>query len=156
MGDLKAVLSALQGAKGGDREVDALIVAALGRMTVKRYPPSDDFGPHDRWQFWSRDGEHFLGSEGRFPVPAYTASVDTALALVAEKLPGHTYLIGRGKTRPEEPLHGVFFSPDGSMKAGPEGSDWPVEVEHESLPICILTALFSALSALNEGGPANG
>jgi hypothetical protein len=150
MGDLKAVLSALQGAKGGDREIDCLIYEWL-------HP---EFTPAMRGTYYGEfTGEYFHEEEGVFHAPDYTdpvAGPGLCLALVAEKLPEHTYLIGRGKTRPEEPLHGVFFSPDGSMKAGSEGSDWPVEVEHESLPICILTALFSALFALHEGGPTNG
>lgn len=146
MGDLKAVLSALQGAKGGSREIDAEVARALGGTAWIAAPGTREMFGFDWCVRWP-------GEPPMLQLPTYTASVDAALALVAEKLPGHTYLIGRGKTRPEEPLHGVFFSPDGSMKAGPEGSDWPVEVEHESLPICILIALFSAL---HEGGSTNG
>lgn len=78
------LIARLEAASGPERELDAAIVAELNNATVRRYPPTDDFGPRDRWQFWSRDGAHFLGSEGKFKVPAYTASLDAALSLVPE------------------------------------------------------------------------
>ena len=84
----KDLIERLEAATGADRELDAAIVAFLNDAALKRYPPSDDYGPRDRWQFWSLDEKHFLGSESSFPVPSYTASLDAALALVGEKLPG--------------------------------------------------------------------
>lgn len=61
--------------------VDAAIVAALNNAIVKKYPPSTDFGPSARWQFWSKDGEHFLGNESKYPILSYTTSLDAAQAL---------------------------------------------------------------------------
>jgi len=77
-------------ATGPDRELDALIYAAINNASVKPYPLSSDFGPHDRWQFWSKDGAHFLGSEQRFRMKPVTASLDAIVALIGEKLPGRT------------------------------------------------------------------
>lgn len=70
--------------EGADRSVDAEIIAALNNALVKPYPPATDFGPHDRWQFWSLDGKHFLGSEAKFNVPLLTSSIDAALTLLPE------------------------------------------------------------------------
>lgn len=72
--------------RGPSPEMDAQIVAWHGSMSVRPYPPASDFGPHNHWQFWSRDGEHFLGSEGRFPVQAVTSDMRVGLAMA------HTYL----------------------------------------------------------------
>lgn len=74
--------------EGGSRELDAEIVALLNKATVRLYPPSDDFGPRAKWQFWSLDGAHFLGNESKFPVEPVTTSVDAALALAERVLPG--------------------------------------------------------------------
>lgn len=105
MGEREAIASLIlriEDAKGADREIDVEIVAHLNKATVRPYPPTDDFGPRDRWQFWSRDGEHFLGSESKYPVPAYTASVDAALALVERCLPGWSFQITHHPARPNE------------------------------------------------------
>lgn len=87
MASLSELLERVEACTGPDREIDAEIVAWLNNASVRRYPPTDDFGPRDRWQFWSLDGAHFLGSEGKFPVPPLTASIDAALALVEKRIP---------------------------------------------------------------------
>lgn len=88
---LNEIIERLEKARGPDRELDALIVAELHDATMRPYPPSDDFGWQNKWQFWTHDGKHFLGSEAKFPVPAYTSSVDAALTLV---LPDADWIIG--------------------------------------------------------------
>ena len=87
---LTDLLERVEGATGADREIDALFVAVLNNAQLRPYPPSDDFGPKNRWQFWSLDGAHFLGNEGtpKFKVEPITASLDAALALLARVLPG--------------------------------------------------------------------
>lgn len=75
--------------------LDAHIVAALNNATLRPYPPTDDFGPRNRWQFWSKDGAHFLGNEGKFPVAALTTSLDAAVALCERVLPGWDWQIER-------------------------------------------------------------
>lgn len=84
MTDLNELIERVAGLTGPDREVDAEIVAMLNDAMVKRYPPSNDFGPKDRWQFWSLDGKHFLGNESKYPVPHYTSSVEVAMTLVRD------------------------------------------------------------------------
>lgn len=78
------LLTRLENAKEGSRELDALIVAELNDAMVTPYPPRADYGPGNQWQFWSRDGKHFLGNESapRFKIPHYTTSLDAALTLV--------------------------------------------------------------------------
>jgi len=86
---LNELIDKLQAATEGSEALDAEITAYINNAIVRPYPPSNDFGLHDHWQFWSRDGEHFLGSEGRrFKVAPVTRSFDAALALMKSKLPG--------------------------------------------------------------------
>ena len=84
--DRADLIAALEKAERPSEELDVQIVAFLHNAIVKRYPPTDDFGPKNRWQFWSRDGAHFLGSEYKFKVLNYTASLDAALSLVPKGL----------------------------------------------------------------------
>ena len=78
------LITRLTAATEPSRKLDAEIVALLHDAIVKPYPPSTDFGPSAKWQFWSRDGAHFLGNESKWPVPHYTASLDAAMTLVPE------------------------------------------------------------------------
>ncbi len=73
-------------ASGPGERLDAEIVAALNDALLKPYPPQTDFGPGQRWQFWSLDGKHFLGNEARppFRVLPFTASLDAAMTLVVK------------------------------------------------------------------------
>lgn len=96
------VVERLEKGEGADRELDAEIVALLNDCIVKRYPPTDDFGPKATWQFWSNDGKHFIGSDSHSPtskffVPKLTASLDAAISLVEKMLPGCDWHIDRNK-----------------------------------------------------------
>lgn len=82
------LLERLEKATGPDTALDAAIVAELHDSIVKPYPPTDDFGPKNRWQFWSRDGKHFLSNESKWPVLPYTASFDAALTLIPKNWSG--------------------------------------------------------------------
>jgi hypothetical protein len=90
-----------EAATGPDDRIDAEIVAALNDALLKPYPPQTDFGPGQRWQFWSLDGKHFLGNEAKHPfkVLPVTASLDAAMTLAE----------GRGGE--------VTFFKDGTAKA---------------------------------------
>lgn len=87
MTDYAELIAKLAEAKEGTSELDALIVACLNDALLKPYPPQTDFGPSNRWQFWSLDGAHFLGNEGatRFKVERLTTSVDAILALIEKR-----------------------------------------------------------------------
>jgi hypothetical protein len=74
-------------AKGPSPQIDAEIVALRNNALVKPYPPQTDFGPGQKWQFWSLDGLHFLANEShaQFKVLPVTASLDAAMTLVPEE-----------------------------------------------------------------------
>lgn len=82
--ELRTLAEEVEKLAGPSEEMDALIVAALNSASVRRYPPTDDFGPKNRWQFWSTDGSHFLGSEHKFPVKPFTSSIDAAASLMPD------------------------------------------------------------------------
>lgn len=86
MTDLTELADRCEKATGPDERLNAEIVAALNDALLKPYPPQTDFGPGQRWQFWSLDGKHFLGNEAKHPfkVPPFTASIDDAMTLVPE------------------------------------------------------------------------
>lgn len=93
MSEIAELIEKVSKATGPSAEIDAAVVAWLNNATVRPYPPTDDFGPRNQWQFWSKDGAHYLGSESRFNVPPLTASLDAVIALVEKELPGwlHAY-----------------------------------------------------------------
>lgn len=72
--------------------------------------------------------------------PAFTASLDAALALVERVLPGCWYVFGKGKLRAAEPAYGaqILFGADEVLGIA----------EHDAgLPLALLAALLSALIA---------
>lgn len=81
---MKDLIERLKLAVKPDPSLDAAIVAELHQAIVRPYPPTDDFGPKARWQFWSRDGAHFLANESKWPVLPYTKSIEAALTLMQE------------------------------------------------------------------------
>lgn len=148
MGDLKAVLSALQGAKGPDRELDCCIYAAV-HATTGNPGRWSEVGPPtyaERRFFWCPDPEmDWLGYDLLYVSPNYTASVDTCLALVAEKLPGWDWSAGV-ITHPTDAETKIFAARLYQLQSAE-----PVKANNpHSLPLAILTALFSALSAQSE------
>lgn len=86
---MTTLIERLYSAGTGTRDLDAEIVAQQNNALVKPYPPATDFGPSSKWQFWSLDGQHFLGNESRFPVPPVTTSLDAAMGL-AKRVLDHT------------------------------------------------------------------
>lgn len=84
------LLSRISAAAGPSRELDAEIALAHG---------------------WKQERDTFIGDcwkspQGRYQPgpPRYTESIDAALTLVPK---GLFWLIGYGKTRPDEPLYGA-------------------------------------------------
>lgn len=126
------LIARLEQAKGPDRDLDAAIVAFQHKAIVKPYPPTDDYGPSNRWQFWSRDGEHFLANEGKWPVPAYTGSIDIALTLVPEGW--HWLIDGR-------PVDASFAA---SCVKGPD-------IEEASGPTPAIAVCIAAIEARKRG-----
>jgi len=108
--------------------IDADIVAFLHDAIAKRYPPTDDYGPKDRWQFWSEDEKHFLGNEAKWPIVPYTSSVDAALTLVGE---GALYRLTKNK-------NGLFTA---TIQCGEVGPNFIYEEADAHTPqnaICIV------------------
>ena len=86
--DIAELIGRLKKATSGSEALEAEIAAFRNNAIVKPYPPSDDFGPHDHWQFWSLDGLHFLGNESRAPfkLSPWTRSIDAASGLLSPGL----------------------------------------------------------------------
>ena len=77
--DLSALIAALEAAAVGSRELDERIALHVG------------------WAV-QPDGQMQAG------IPAYSTSLDAALTLVPD---GMWWLLGKGRTRPDEPLYGA-------------------------------------------------
>lgn len=93
-------------------------------------------------------GRQRRGYIGRHMVAPATFSLVCALTLLDGQFPRCGYLLGRGRTRPDEPLYGAqIFERELS-----ERKDNPIaEAEHEaSLAIALLLALIRALIARGE------
>lgn len=99
--DLEALASRVEQAEGADRELDALIFRAIGA------PMPDKFGPLSIDLEWDETGTSALMAVGemqvRFTPPAYTGSVDAALALVP-KGAGHWPQMIYSGTNPNNPM----------------------------------------------------
>ncbi|MBN9601853.1 MAG: hypothetical protein J0G33_02870 [Afipia felis] len=97
MSDLKPLIECLEATNGPDRELDCLIENTLGIAKFER-DPRVGFGDADY---------------ARIPPKPYTASLDAVMALMPE---GHGWLVGNGRTRPDEPLGGAqIYSLDGKQ-----------------------------------------
>jgi hypothetical protein len=116
-----------------DPQIDAEIVALLSDASVLPYPPATDFGPHDRWQFWSIDGKHFLGNERKFRVTPITASIDAITALIERELPGSDIII-RLVRNPSTNWPGKFSAR--IEPTGPCDLDIVCRAETQALALC--------------------
>lgn len=90
-----------------------------------------------------RDGDPILMNDLR--VPPLTRDLQQAVNITEKTLPGAWYLIGKGKTRADEPLYGaqIMFGSDEVLGSG----------EHDTNPaIALLIALFAALAERAKGG----
>lgn len=124
------LIAALEKAEAPDRDFDSAIVALNNNSLCRPYPPSDDFGPKNRWQFWSLDGRHFLGSETKFKVPYYTSSIDAALTLTG----GVAW-------------HLEYSDDDNEFRASLfDGHDWKHGISWKSAAIAICIAALKARS----------
>lgn len=99
-----------EAAEGPDRTLDVEIAVAL--KIAPRFDPSIyivplEYRPYDRSGWVAVDAVHPNGERHcchAREVPRYSASVDAALTLIPD---GMWWLIGKGRTRPDEPLYGV-------------------------------------------------
>jgi hypothetical protein len=141
MGDYTSIIEALEGAKEGSRELDARVYAL-----VKAYP-----GEPGRWTevgpptfkviryFWCPDPKMaWLGYDLLNIAPAWTTSLDAALALVREKLPGANTMGHESNPKGAEAYVSRNYVGEGH---------WLFEGNASTAPIALLIALFTALQA---------
>lgn len=77
--------------------------------------------------------------------PTYTASLDAAIALAERILPGCGLLLGKGRTRPDEPLFGAQIY---ATAMGYRDEEPVAEAEHNSsLALALCLAIIRALIA---------
>lgn len=97
-----------QTAEGPGRALDVGIAEFMGKVLMPWHAIAQDDGC-----FMRRVGDTWLEIthskvSGMWPtdryIPRYTASIDAALTLIPD---GMWWLIGKGRTRPDEPLYGV-------------------------------------------------
>jgi len=108
--ELAGLIERVEKATGPDGAIDDLLY-----WTLKQHPAK---GPFAR-------------------IPAYTASIDAAVALVERLLPGIFWVIGQGKTNSVEKLFGcqLLFGTEEIIGSG----------ESDHAPLAILLALLKAL-----------
>ncbi len=126
MSDLASLLEQVRSAKGADRELDWHVADATGHESFNTTIQG-------MWQ------PYMTGSRADKAVPAYTASIDAALALVDRKLPGWSWKVV-GEPAATNPHCAVI------RNAGKLSDVAPASVaSHRTAPLAILLALLTAL-----------
>lgn len=85
MTDLAQLISRLEAASEGSRELDAAMFRAIGA------PLPDKFANLNLELTWGPDGSAYMPvgeMQVRYEPPAYTTSIDAIVALIERKLPG--------------------------------------------------------------------
>lgn len=121
--DLKELLERIKAASGAERDLDGLIF-----VTLKLDPNLSNLAGHP--------GFVLDGSRNAFSVPAYTKSIDAALALVERVLPEHDWILGH--TNSGLTIHCQLGPSKEHMEFG------------ANPPLAILSALLTALIAQDE------
>jgi hypothetical protein len=139
---IQSIIKQLSGADASSREIDGAILWQVQRKRAEVIYWNAAMGlPHPL-------GDEMPAGLGRHAVnmnaPAYTLSVDAALDLIPEN---HEWLIGRGRTRPNEPLFGIqIFNPgSGRVLHMPPPL---AEAEANTLAIAICLASLRARAAI--------
>lgn len=127
MADRAELMERLEALQGPDRDVEEALA-----LTYGGFKTSYEVGMAGNW--WHRFTEGGLTTS----VPAYTSSIDAALALVEKVLPGW-WLHGLGRS----PLHGLWWATLYSLE---ERRAAEVEDQH-SAPLAILIVLLRSLEA---------
>jgi hypothetical protein len=123
---LKELLERVEKATGPDRDIDFDLAELLDEFA---FVPT--FGMAGNW--YKRPVQYGLTTD----VPAYTASIDAAVALVGKVLPGWSWVVGRNDTDSE---HMCIMGDSPQNEFESEGS---------SPPLAILAAMLRALIAIN-------
>lgn len=132
------LLVRVEAAREPDRELDAAIdIAMFGGETIwKQTNYTMEMYPASR-----RPNKAFLGGIGNEHVPLVTASIDAALLLVAQKLPGAEYQLSNlyGIAHVEMPLNATNNEDMCSARR-----------DDGNMPLAILEALFRVLVSVNQ------
>lgn len=139
MSNLQNLLDRVEECADPDKEVDAEICVAFfgGEIVWKQANYTmEPYAVHK-----TASTAHLSGFAHE-PVRPYTASIDAAISLFHRMLPDRGLLIGRGRTRPDEPLWGAqVFASEFAVKAtSPIG-----EGESEGAAKAIIAATLRAL-----------
>lgn len=150
MTDYSEIIDRLEKADGSNREVDALIYHDILGMcrhkntTYSAYQDDTGFDCDDCGaDSWGNKGK--FGQELYDKPPAYTASLDAAIALVEKMLPNHGRMHSNGRLSVDEPLFGVKLY-EHELCVGEDPHE-TAEAEHDHEAIALLIAMFRALQA---------
>lgn len=138
MTEIGELLERVKAATGPDRKLDRAIGLSVGGLKSV-----EEFGMAGNW--WERFTEGGL----TVGLPPYTASIDAALALVERVLPGWVVSdLSQNSRHAGDPwgceLALYFGSEPSKNRSAFSGWDFP------TAPLAILTALLSALTALQD------
>ena len=130
MNKYDGILTQLKDATGPDDEIDKDIVRLFGEQC----DDDPESGPYWIMEFYG--DSHMLWHDGVSDIPAFSGSIDAALALVSEKLPGWDWVARPGFAQ-------LYETP---------GDVWSASAQATAptVPIAILIALFKALEAQEE------
>lgn len=118
------IIQRLATVKGPDREIDTDIAIAFNHLVER--------------DWWSMD---YLKAG---LVPAFTSSVDAAIALLERELPDHGRIAGKGRCSEDEPLFGCAIFATAAHK----DDDEPIGVgEHNCEPMAYVMALLCAVQS---------
>lgn len=143
MTDLSELIERVEKATGPDRELDTCLWLKFTPGATRRVVHVKHAHSPAEWDI----DETREASGQLITVPAYTASLDAALALADRVLPGCWWMAAKGRLRASEPLYGarLFFGTDEAIG----------EAEHEqSAALAIVLALLKALSQEPQTGVA--
>lgn len=131
MGKLDDLIARVEAASDRDRSIDADIARMEGWTFTKM--------KGDRQEYWRKPGSTEYWDRRLDGPPAYTASIDVALALIERLLPGWDYGLDR-----DEGQYFATIAPVGPTTA--KG----VQAEAKSQPLAIMLAALRALAS--QGG----
>lgn len=143
---LEDLLKRVAESSRSDRELDGLLYGMARHLT-----PRDTFITIDNFQFVHPDDDAKSYYVHVCAVPAYTSSLDAALALVEEKLPGWTWEVGISPACAHLGEADRFVAhlrtPRGELIGGAHG----FMESGISAPLAVLAALLRALISQKEG-----
>lgn len=142
MTDLREIEKRLSEARGPDREIDFRLAALTDEMMAGDLRRATDLSYSSNGEFVltfkAAGGATGRGFYGNHMAPPATASLDAAVDLCERVLWGRGLLIGRGRTRPSEPLWGVQIL---ASDENEERREMPVLAEAEAntpaLALCL-------------------